>query len=236
MVPSPTVTLSASSANVCSGSTTTLTASGAQSYQWNPGGGTTVDYVITPSSSGNYSVTGTGSFNCTSEAVISIVVSPNPTITASTNVNLLCPGDNSTLTANGAVTYAWSNGSVGNNVVISPTINTTYTVVGTDANNCSGATTLIQLVTECTGIEKSNVTNNSSRLFPNPAKNLLNVEFETEGTKTMEVFNEIGQMVLTSHTNNKLTQLDVSHLPNGLYLIKTQTSYSTHLNRVIVNH
>lgn len=236
VVPSPTVTVSASSTNVCSGSTTTLTASGAQSYQWNPGGGTTVDYIITPSSNGNYSVTGTGSFNCTSEAVISIVVSPNPTITASTNVNLLCPGDNSTLTANGAVTYAWSNGSVGNNVVISPTINTTYTVVGTDANNCSGATTLIQLVTECTGIEKNNVTNNSVRLFPNPAKNLLNVEFETEGTKTMEVFNEIGQVVLTSHTINKRAQIDVSHLPNGLYLIKTQTSYATHLNRVIVNH
>lgn len=236
VVASPTVTVSASSTMVCAGSSATLTAGGASSYQWNPGGNTTVDLVITPISNGTYSVTGTGSFNCSSEATIPIVVSPNPTITASTNVNLLCPGDNSTLTASGAVTYAWSNGGAGSNVVISPTINTTYTVVGTDANNCSAATTLIQLVTECTSIEKNSAVNKSLQLFPNPAKNLLNVEFETEGTKTMEVFNEIGQVVLTSHTNNKRAQLDVSHLPNGLYLIKTQTTSSTHLNRVIVNH
>ncbi|MBA3665943.1 MAG: T9SS type A sorting domain-containing protein [Bacteroidetes bacterium] len=56
-------------------------------------------------------------------------------ITVSGNLNV-CPNTSTTLTANGASTYTWSNGSQGSNIILSPTAPTNYSVAGTDANGC----------------------------------------------------------------------------------------------------
>lgn len=54
----------------------------------------------------------------------------------------LCAGQSDTLTASGALTYAWTpaaglNTTTGATVVATPTVTTTYYVTGYDANNCS---------------------------------------------------------------------------------------------------
>ena len=49
----------------------------------------------------------------------------------------ICPGQNGTLTATGATSYSWSTGATGNSININPTVNTTYTVIGTVAPSCT---------------------------------------------------------------------------------------------------
>lgn len=61
------------------------------------------------------------------------------TVASNTSV---CSGYNVTLTASGANTYTWSNNTQGASVVVTPTSNSVYTVVGTTTSGCTGANTI----------------------------------------------------------------------------------------------
>jgi gliding motility-associated-like protein len=77
--PLPAVTIAADDATLCSGASATLTASGATGYQWtldpsmaSPLNGGTM--LVVPASTTTYTVTGTDSNNCSSDATIDITV------------------------------------------------------------------------------------------------------------------------------------------------------------------
>lgn len=60
-----------------------------------------------------------------------------PTIQASASSASVCLGDPITLTATGGLSYNWSNG-IQNGIQFVPNSSATYTVIGTDANGCTG--------------------------------------------------------------------------------------------------
>ncbi|MCC6370491.1 MAG: T9SS type A sorting domain-containing protein [Bacteroidia bacterium] len=139
----PIVTLTPSSASICSGQSTGISASGAGTYSWSTGASTS-SISITPTASTVYSVTGTDSYGCQNSGTQSITVNGNPTLNISGSTGI-CTGQNASLTASGANTYTWNTSSNSSSIVTSPAINTTYTVTGTNAQGCSSSTT--QLVT-----------------------------------------------------------------------------------------
>jgi hypothetical protein len=57
------------------------------------------------------------------------IASGQPTVSISGNLSI-CPGSTTTLFANGASTYTWSNGAVSNSIVVSPPTNSVYIVTG----------------------------------------------------------------------------------------------------------
>ncbi|PKP51008.1 MAG: hypothetical protein CVT95_01900 [Bacteroidetes bacterium HGW-Bacteroidetes-12] len=73
--------------------------------------------------------------SCLDNNTKTVSVNPLPTVTANTSSASVCVGSQVTLTGGGATSYAWNNG-VTNGVAFTPTATTTYTVTGTDANNC----------------------------------------------------------------------------------------------------
>jgi hypothetical protein len=75
----PVLTVTASSNTLCAGSSATLSATGAQSYTWNPGALTGSNVVVTPSASIIYTAMGTNTAACTGSAAISLTVSSCPT-------------------------------------------------------------------------------------------------------------------------------------------------------------
>jgi len=74
----------------------------------------------------------------------SFTVCPTPLqVNVVANPLTVCAGQSSTLTASGAVNYNWNNGQfLGNPFVVTPNVTTTYTVVGTDNNNCTASATV----------------------------------------------------------------------------------------------
>ncbi|MFN7014220.1 MAG: T9SS type A sorting domain-containing protein, partial [Bacteroidia bacterium] len=116
-------------------------------------------------SAGSYSVTVTDANNCSQTATINIFNIGNTTVTASPN-QTICSGNSVTLSANasggtGPYTYVWNPGNqTGNSITVSPTSTTTYSVVATDANNCSGSATTTVNVTPIpvTVVTPTNVT------------------------------------------------------------------------------
>jgi hypothetical protein len=74
--------------------------------------------------------------------------------------------------------------------------------------------------------ESSNVNANSLlQIFPNPAHDniTINIESNMQGV-VIEIHDILGRMILSSHSNEKQTSLNISGLKNGIYIIKVITS------------
>lgn len=137
---SPTITVN--SPTICSGTSTVLTANGATSYSWNTGA-TTQTISVSPTSTTNYTVTGSDA-GCSTNKTGSVTVIATPTI--SVNNPSICDGNSSVLSASGAASYTWSTGANSTSITVSPSVTTIYTVTGT-TSGCSASNTSTLTVT-----------------------------------------------------------------------------------------
>ena len=139
----PPVTASASPTSICAGETSTLTASGADTYTWSHSLGAGSTKTVTPTITTTYTVTGSLSSGCSNTATVSVTVNPLPTVTATASPAAICNGTSSVLTASGANTYSWSGGlGTGASKTVTPGATTTYTVTGTSTAGCTGTATV----------------------------------------------------------------------------------------------
>jgi gliding motility-associated-like protein len=145
-------------AMVCTGGTTTLTASasggngGAYNYTWLPAGtGTTPSVVVTPAGTTTYTVNATDLNGCPAAAVtVTVTVNPPLAVVASGTTSI-CPGASASISAvaslgsGGPYTYTWAPAGSGTPLTVSPTVTTTYTVTASDG--CSPNVTATVTVT-----------------------------------------------------------------------------------------
>jgi len=146
VVANPTVNAIAVSDTICSGSCTDLTASGASTYTWMPGGltGTTVN--VCPTTTTIYTVVGSLMAGCVDSSTIQITVHQTPTVTATAVSDTLCAGSCTDLSASGAATYIWLPGSLtGSTVNVCPASSTTYSVSGSTLG-CSDSSSVTVIV------------------------------------------------------------------------------------------
>ncbi|MBO7491699.1 MAG: T9SS type A sorting domain-containing protein [Bacteroidales bacterium] len=131
-LPTPTIT---GSVSICQGSTTTLRANGGVSYQWDDG---STQAILTVSTAGTYVVTATANNGCSAAVSATVVVNPTPTLTLLSNEQL-CQGQSVSIYAISSTgnSYNWSTGQNTSFITVSPTSNTMYTVLVTDANGCT---------------------------------------------------------------------------------------------------
>ena len=123
----------------CAGDPLNLIAGGASTYSWNTG-------MQTNTLSGNpftnitYTVTGF-SGTCATTAIHSVTVKPVPFINI--NSGAVCIGFSYTINPTGAATYTYMNGGP----VISPLVNTAYSVAAKGLNGCISPTLAIASIT-----------------------------------------------------------------------------------------
>ncbi len=145
--PLPTI-LAGASQTICAGTSVQLLSSGAGAggmYSWSPATGLSAtnipNPIATPLITTTYTVTGTTAIGCINTATKTITVNPQPVVNAG-NDQSICTGTTAQLLATGATTYVWSPAAgLSNpnipNPVATVIASTTYTVIGTNANNCS---------------------------------------------------------------------------------------------------
>jgi hypothetical protein len=75
---------------------------------------------------------------------------------------------------------------------------------------------------ESTTLGLNEPSTSSFSFFPNPAKDkIINLNFDNNGeTKVIEVYNVNGQRIFSTKTVNTEEVIDLSHLYNGMYLLK----------------
>jgi PKD repeat protein len=138
-------TASASSQSICEGQQVTLTATGGSSYVWTDGSGNignTASLNVNPSTTTTYTVTVTDG-QCSGTASVTVQVTPVPVTTVSPEQVTICDGESATLTASGGSSYLWQSGESTQSITVSPSSQTTYTVVasnGSCAGNAASAT------------------------------------------------------------------------------------------------
>lgn len=125
--------------SICSGNSSILSASGGTSYLWSTGE-TAVSILVSPTVTTNYILIAANT--CGSDTdTIPMIVSTIP-IAAISGDTSICLGKNSTLATSGGTIYLWSTGETTNSIIVSPTANSTYSVVvdnqcGSDTGNIS---------------------------------------------------------------------------------------------------
>lgn len=144
IAPSPTVTVS--SATICAGASTTLSATGANTYTWNPPTGlsSVSGNMVTasPAATTIYTVSGSVGSCTANPGTGDVSVNPTPTVTAGSN-SPICVGAAINLTSSGGATYAWSGPAAYTSASQNPTIASAaaanagvYTVTATTASGC----------------------------------------------------------------------------------------------------
>jgi hypothetical protein len=126
-------TICAGTPVILSATTTSATPTAVTGFQWSNNVPNNTQYV--PTTTGTLTVTATGANGCTNQDQILVTVLALPTVNAGQDITV-CAGLSATLTATGAVSYAWTNG-VTNGIPFYPSATQTYTVVGTGANGCT---------------------------------------------------------------------------------------------------
>ncbi|MCW3071202.1 MAG: hypothetical protein JWO44_1092 [Bacteroidetes bacterium] len=148
---SGTVSATAASPAICAGTSTTINASAASTYNWsaNAGSATTSSVSVNPASTTTYTVSGTSTGGCPYSTTVTVNVNALPAASASSPGPLTCTTLTIPVTASsstGTATYSWAGaGIVSGGTSATATVNTagTYTVTVTDpATSCSNVSTV----------------------------------------------------------------------------------------------
>ena len=79
----------------------------------------------------------------------------------------------------------------------------------------------------------TNITDNKLLIYPNPASDILNIEFTGTETATMSIFNSTGQIVLSGNIQEGSASYDISNLSSGFYFIRVSNEYETYSRQII---
>ncbi|WP_227687062.1 T9SS type A sorting domain-containing protein [Spirosoma arboris] len=122
----------------CATPTTSLTATGGNTYKWSTGANGAV-LTVSPTITTTYSVTATGANGCTAVASRTIEVDKTvPTAwLAASQTAVTCDSPVASLTASAAASYRWSTGETTAAISVAPTTATTYSVTLTGTNSCT---------------------------------------------------------------------------------------------------
>ncbi|MBX3165702.1 MAG: hypothetical protein KF900_14595, partial [Bacteroidetes bacterium] len=144
------IDVTASSAHICSGNSTTLTASGVNTYTWLPvggfGGSNSASISVNPTVTTVYTVQGTNTLGLSTTNTIQVnVFGSLPSVAANISSTLLCSGNTATVnyTGTGVLTHTWSHGlQTGTSFVPATGINN-YTL--TAQNSCGTVTSVTSI-------------------------------------------------------------------------------------------
>ncbi len=93
----------------------------------------------------------------------------------------------------------------------------------------NGETFYGQETTFQTWMEGVDELENTLKVYPNPTSNVLNVE--GEGMDNIEVYNTIGQRVMSIEVTGNSTQINTESLNNGVYFLRIMANDGNVLNR-----
>ncbi len=216
----PTVSINSNTTQACEGKTVALTANGAQTYTWNTTSNLSAVTVTVEKNSNLFTVWGTDANGCSNVVSKTITVLVLPSIDINSSSNLICAGETATLNASGASTYSWNAITLtGSTLAITPSVTTSYSVNGTDANGCVNKSTFTQNVSECTDVKAISSGSNKITIYPNPSRGLVNVEVGTYENCSIEIYNSLGQRIMFTKLNSGVNTFTLAE-NKGVYFYK----------------
>lgn len=196
--------ISVSSDSICTGTSTTLTATGGNTYTWSPPIGlnttTGTSVIANPKQTTTYTISAANANGCVSTTTATVTVHASPVISALGAS--ICEGGTASITATGADKFSWApyqslSDSVGTTVIANPASTTTYTVTGTSINGCKATTTV------------------SVTVNPSPAITVTGASVCTGGSATLRVTGAYTYAWSPKDGINSTTESEVIATPNS---------------------
>ncbi|WP_138434044.1 Ig-like domain-containing protein [Winogradskyella algicola] len=239
------VILNGDSVNIMSGDFVTLSASGANTYEWN-NGATQPNIAVSPSQTTTYEVRGYIG-DCYDEKQVTVNVIPEVEAYAGEDQEI-CLGDIVTLTATGGDEYVWSTGETTQSIQVSPTETTEYTVTVFNAldfdedtvtvfvdDNCDDDEVVIDEPVDGSALEFEFL------VYPNPASDYVDIKLSGNDQLTgFYIYDLTGKLIYQKSVENEslsvstTTRVDVSSFRPGIYLIKLADIEQELFKRLIV--
>ena len=218
----PTVSITGPTDAVCAGTAVTLTGNGADSYSFD--NGITSGVEFTANTTTTYTLTGTTN-GCSGTATFTVNVNPAPTVTIAATTTSLNEGQTTTITATASagVTYQWMKngidvpGATSNSITVDYENAGDYTVMVT-SGGCSATSNMITIVANPATL---------SFITPNPNNGKFKVNWRntpgSTATRTITIFDSKGSMIyLKSFSVNAANPIesmdvDITGWPSGTY-------------------
>jgi hypothetical protein len=222
----PELEIIASSEAICLGEEVTLTAQGADFFNWDNSVENNVSFI--PEETKTYTVTGTNESGCSSQLDITVEVYPKPIFSLGDDVTVCVYNLPVVLTApSGFVNYTWT----GNVSGASLTVNEAGTYACTVSNSfgCETTESIQVFVSECLGLNE-----NDAKLFvyPNPFETKVIV---TSNLMTGEILilDMNGSVVVKETISSSQTELDLSSLASGVYMMQASNGSELFRTRIV---
>jgi gliding motility-associated-like protein len=152
VLPEPVFNVSPSHGTICSKDSVSLMASGGDDYAWYPTvnitSTSTASTIVFPESTTTYYVLITeDQCNRKDSLPVVITIAPQPDVTISKSNDLDCDHISAMLSAEGGFKYTWSpsaglDNTASGNVIATPSVSTTYTVIGEELYGCKDTATI----------------------------------------------------------------------------------------------
>jgi len=86
------------------------------------------------------------------------------------------------------------------------------------------------------GEEENDITTTEIRVFPNPAANLLTLDFgkEPEPSTVARIISVTGETVMELIANEQRLELGIQMLENGIYILEIQTKFGSTWQKIII--
>lgn len=174
---------------------------------------------------------------------LTVIIHPAPQVNLGKDTALL-PSQNIMLDAGpGFNTYAWSTGATSQTIVVDSSgtgigVKTVWVIV-TDNYTCPGGDTVLINFTNHPGIEESSI-NAQLSIFPNPTDGYIELILShfPAGLYELNVFNQTGKLVYSEnyHITEVLSReiVDLSNLPDGMYIMQMISNEITRSEKVII--
>lgn len=226
--PNPEVTIS-EDATILEGNYITLSASGANNYEWS-NGATEPNIAVSPSITTTYVVTGYIN-NCFDVNDVTVSVVEQVLVNAGEDTTI-CLGNEITLTASGsgAEDFIWNTGETTQSITVSPEEDTMYTVMASNSLD-SDADDVMVMVNACE--EEEIIPENEEFSFQvyidsRVSNDVLNIKlFGIKDQCDLYLFDIAGKLIHTDKFNGNDEQevnrtINTSHISDGIYVIKVK--------------
>ena len=200
---------------ICEGNPTTLSGSGADTYQWNNNVQDGVPF--TPTTTQTYDVIGTAANGCSDTAQVTVTVNPVPTVNLGPDTMICDYNLPYTLnaTASAGAIFNWNTGATNSSIqVTAPGI---YSVIATNGFECSATDTINIEVSGCAGLDEETST---LLVYPNPfTEQVIISSSETINAQVMVLSME-GKIVANVRMEGQSLEIPLSGLARGAYMVK----------------
>ena len=89
-----------------------------------------------------------------------------------------------------------------------------------------------EIKTECELLQTSDFLSNQILVYPNPAQNLIHIQADNQTAIHLNVFDNLGRLVLSTYFKNTI---DVSSLSNGHYFLRFSSNENVQTKKLIIS-